>query len=284
MNQKSSHPWSRRQALLAGFAACCGSVLGQESPPHVRILFFGTSYTALNGLPAMVGELLLSSGLFAPHIGSYLQPGYRLEQHSVDQAGLGLLRQGADDGQPWDVIVEQEQSLLSAAAASQDDARRIMNGGFAGLVAAARGINPGVLAVDFQVWARHSDLWEKKSKDALFTGASASQALDNIRAANVNAVTAVREQSPGAQILISPVGDFWQQSLRRHPDLKLHAENGSHPTVVGSYLAALVIAGSIGGRGVLEKATWYGICPADDAARLRKLVLDHPDIFKSATP
>ncbi len=284
MMDKPPRHWSRRKMMLAAVAACCGSASGQESPPHVRILFFGTSYTALNGLPAMVGELLLSSGLFAPHIGSYLQPGYRLEQHSVDQAGLGLLRQGADDGRPWDVIVVQEQSLLSAAAASKDDARRIMNGGLSGLVASARGINPGVLVVDFQVWARDSSLWEKKSKEALFTGASAAQALDNIRTANVQAVTAAREQSLGAQILISPVGEFWRQSLKRHPDLKLHAENDSHPTVAGSYLAALVIAGSIGGRGVIEKAAWHGECPADDAARLRKLVLDHPDIFKSATP
>ncbi|MEZ5386520.1 MAG: hypothetical protein R3F13_13490 [Prosthecobacter sp.] len=284
MTEHLPNHWSRRRAMLAAMAACCGSSLGQESAPHVRILFFGTSYTALNGLPAMVGELLLSSGLLAPHIGSYLQPGYRLEQHSVDQAGLGLLRQGADDGQPWDVIVAQEQSLLSAAAASKDDARRIMNGGLAGLVASARGINPGMLVVDFQVWARHQDLWGKNSKDALFTGTSASHAMDNIRAANVNAVTAARQQSLGAQILISPVGDFWQQSLKRYPGLKLHAENGSHPAIAGSYLAALVIAGTIGGRGVIEKATWNGECPAEDAERLRKLVLDHPEIFKEATP
>lgn len=250
----------------------------------MRVLFFGNSYTALNGLPAMVGELLLSSGVLAPHIGSYLQGGYRLEQHSVDAAGLGLLRQGADDGRPWDVIVVQEQSLLSAAAASKDDARRIMNGGLAGIVATARGINPEVLVVDFQVWARHQRLWEKKSDEALFTGASASQALDYIRTANVSAVTAAREQSLGAQILISPVGDFWAQSLKAHPNLSLHAEDGSHPTVAGSYLAALVIAGSIGGRSVIEKATWNGVCPPDDAARLRKLVLDHPEIFKAATP
>lgn len=284
MNRKPSHFWSRRKVIQAACAACCGFAAAQEGTPHVRVLFFGNSYTALNGLPAMVGELLLSSGVLAPHIGSYLQGGYRLEQHSVDAAGLGLLRQGADDGQPWDVIVVQEQSLLSAAAASKDDARRIMNGGLSGIVATARGINPEVLVVDFQVWARHQRLWEKKSDEALFTGASASQALDHIRTANVSAVTAAREQSLGAQILISPVGDFWAQSLKAHPNLSLHAEDGSNPTVAGSYLAALVIAGSIGGRSVIEKATWNGVCPPDDAARLRKLVLDHPEIFKSATP
>jgi hypothetical protein len=284
MNCKPPHLWSRRKLVLAGLAAFCGSAIAEDEAPHVRVLFLGNSYTALNGLPAMVGELLLSSGVLAPHIGSYLQGSYRLEQHSVDQAALGLLRQGADDGRPWDVIVVQEQSLLSAAAASKDDARRIMNGGLAGIVATARGINPEVLVVDFQVWARHQRLWEKKSDEALFTGASASQALDHIRTANVSAVTAAREQSLGAQILISPVGDFWAQSLKSHPNLSLHAEDGSHPSVAGSYLAALVIAGSIGGRPVIEKATWNGDCPPDDAARLRKLVLDHPEIFKAATP
>lgn len=284
MKCKPPHLWSRRKAMLAGLAACCGSAIAEDEAPHVRVLFLGNSYTALNGLPAMVGELLLSSGVLAPHIGSYLQGSYRLEQHSVDQAALGLLRQGADDGRPWDVIVVQEQSLLSAAAASKDDARRIMNGGLAGIVATARGINPEVLVVDFQVWARHQRLWEKKSEEALFTGASAAQALDHIRTANASAVTAARQQSLGAQILISPVGDFWAQSLKAHPRLALHADDGSHPTVAGSYLAALVIAGSIGGRTVIEKVTWHGDCPPDDASRLRKLVLDHPEIFKAATP
>jgi len=284
MNCKPSHLWSRRKAVLTGLAACCGSVIAEDEVPHVRILFLGNSYTALNGLPAMVGEVILSSGLLRPHVGSYLQAGYRLEQHSVDQDGLGLLRQGADDGRPWDVIVVQEQSQLSAAAAVKDDARRIMNGGLSGLVSIARGINPEVLVVDFQVWARHQRLWEKKSEEALFTGTSASQALDNIRKANIHAVTAAREQSLGAKILISPVGEFWKQSLKSHPKLSLHAEDGSHPTVAGSYLAALVIAGTIGGRAVIEKTTWNGDCPADDATRLRKLVLDHPSIFKMATP
>jgi hypothetical protein len=106
-------PWSRRRLLLAGLAACGCSVNAADEVPHVRILFLGNSYSAENHLPAMVGELLLSSKVLSPHIGSYLRGNYKLEQHAADQEALKLLKEGADGGKPWDVLVVQEQSVVS---------------------------------------------------------------------------------------------------------------------------------------------------------------------------
>jgi hypothetical protein len=45
----------------------------------------------------------------------------------------------------------------------------------------------------------------------------------------------------------------------------------------------LVIVGSIGGREVLEQSSWLPPdCPAVQAARVKKMVLDHPEVFKAA--
>ena len=97
--------WSRRRWLQAALAAsACKITAADSGAPHVRILFFGNSYTAFNGLPAMVGELLLSSGVLAPHIGSYTQGSYKLDLHAADREALALLKKGADDGKPWDVL------------------------------------------------------------------------------------------------------------------------------------------------------------------------------------
>ena len=53
--------WSRRRWLQAALAASACKVTAADSGvPQVRILFLGNSYTAFNGLPAIVGELLLS--------------------------------------------------------------------------------------------------------------------------------------------------------------------------------------------------------------------------------
>lgn len=275
--------WSRRRWLQAALAASACKVTAADSGvPQVRILFLGNSYTAFNGLPAIVGELLLSTGMLAPHIGSYTQGSYKLDLHAGDPAALALLKKGADDGKPWDVLVVQEQSVISSIAAVNPEAQQYMSGGLSKLVALAREVNPQMLIVDFQVWARHESLWKKKSEDALTTGANPAEAQARIRHANAAAVKAALEKNPGANILVSPVGDFWPLVLDDYPALPLYAEDGTHPDMLGSMLSALVIAGTIGGRRVIEKASWYGECPASQVERVRRVLLEHPEVFKNA--
>jgi hypothetical protein len=189
--------WSRRRWLQAALAASACKVAAADSGvPQVRILFLGNSYTAFNGLPAIVGELLLSTGMLAPHIGSYTQGSYKLDLHAGDPAALALLKKGADDGKPWDVLVVQEQSVISSIAAVNPEAQQYMSGGLSKLVALARQVNPQMLIVDFQVWARHESLWKKKSEDALTTGANPAEAQARIRHANAVAVKAALEAKP----------------------------------------------------------------------------------------
>lgn len=286
MQAHSSKPWTRRHAILAGLAACGCRVVSavDDAAPHVRILFLGNSYTAFNGLPAMVGEIMLSSGVLAPHIGSYLQGGYRLEQHATDKVGLDLLKKGADDGKPWDVLVVQEQSVLSAVAAVDEKAHQTMQDGLQKLVTAAREVNPQMLIMLFQVWPRHDNQWKQPEAEVLSTGADAPQAMARIRVAATNAVKAVKEANTGAKILVSPVGEFWRLALDAYPALPLYANDGSHPDMLGTLLSALVISGSIGGREIIERSTWSADCPFSQVQRVKKVLLDHPEVFKQANP
>lgn len=269
--------------LLAGCAALAwpGGILAQDDIPHVRILFLGNNDIAQNRLPATVGELLLSSKMLAPHVGSYLQEGHNLDRHSQDAAGLELLKQGAD-GKPWDVVVVQEHSVFSAAAAVHEEARILMNQGLSKLVAAARSQNPQVLVVVLQIWTRSETLWQKGDKEALRTGPSLQQARQNIHRGNALAVQAALKDNPGAQILICPVGDLWSLVLESYPAMPLYQENGIHPDKLGTLLAGLALTGTIGGREVMEKATWLGDLPFSQVARVKKVLLDHPEVFKDA--
>lgn len=280
----------RPPALLAALLLCCGLAarflsaaepVTEDGIPHVRILFLGNSYTAQNRLPATVGEILLSSKMLAPHIGSYLQEGYKLDQHATDKDALTLLKQGAD-GQPWDVVVVQEQSVLSSVASVNAEARKLMSDGLSKLVAAAREVNPNVLIVNFQIWARHESLWQNQNKEALVTGRDPGQAHARIRLANVNAVNDALKQHPNARILVSPVGDFWKLVLETYPALPLHSEDGTHPDKLGTFLAGLVIAGTVGGRDVIENSTWLGDLPFSQVAKVKKVLLEHPEVFKNA--
>ena len=44
------------------------------------------------------------------------------------------------------------------------------------------------------------------------------------------------------------VGDAWQRALARKPDLILYAPDGTHPSALGSYLAALVLVEALTGK------------------------------------
>ena len=79
------------------------------------------------------------------------------------------------------------------------------------------------------------------------------------------------------------MGDFWWLVQDLYPALPLYAEDGTHPDVLGTLLGAYVIAGTIGGREVIEQATWMPPdCPAAQVLRVKKVVLDHPEVFKAA--
>lgn len=280
--------WSRRRLLASGLAACASQCLlpatraaDDGDVPHVRILFFGNSLIATNGLPAVVGELMLSSKVLAPHIGSCLQAGYGLSRHASDTAAMDLLKKGAD-GSPWDVIVVQEHSIVAAAAAQHEEARELMVTGLSKILAAARAQNPKALVVLVQLWARHESLWQSQDAEALRTGTNALDAHRNTRRACSLVVQEALQRNPGAQVLVSPVGDFWNLVLETYPAMPLYANDGQHPELLGTVLTGLVLCGTIGGRQMVDQASWFGELPFSQFAKLKKVLLDHPEVFANA--
>jgi hypothetical protein len=69
----------------------------------------------------------------------------------------------------------------------------------------------------------------------------------------------------------APVGEAWRRSLAMRPTLVLHADDGSHPTLAGSYLAACVFHDVLTGHPVPEASAVPPGLPADDARFLRGL-------------
>jgi hypothetical protein len=41
--------------------------------------------------------------------------------------------------------------------------------------------------------------------------------------------------------VLLPAGEAWRAAWRRDPELKLYGKDGFHPSILGSYLAALVV-------------------------------------------
>jgi hypothetical protein len=61
---------------------------------------------------------------------------------------------------------------------------------------------------------------------------------------------------------VAPAGEAWQISLTSARSIRLHDGDGSHPSLEGSYLAALVIAATITGESPQDMTADLGVSTA----------------------
>jgi len=280
-------PITRRRFVQGLLPLLCGTSGAAESAvTPVRVLFIGNSYTYVNDLPKLFMELMKSSKLYAPMVGQVVDGGVHLSHHADSDKTLAVLTHGAADRKPWDVVVLQEQSAMAPAAVVIAEAKSEINDSAQRLASLIWASSPRALIVLYQTWARHPDLWKNGKAPVKELGKDAAEMQKRIHQSIAEVAKGVAERGKAydGRVLVSPVGDFWQQSLQTTPALRLHAEDGSHPTPAGSMLAATVLMATIGGRAAVEKAAWSGSLSKEDAAAIRKLVLDHPELFSRAVP
>ena len=171
----------------------------------LRVLFIGNSFTYSNDLPSIVEALAERAGRKRPAFKAVVFGGYGLEDHWAQ----GEARREISRAK-WDVVVLQQGpsastegrlSLLEYTRRFSMEIRR-------------SGARPAL----YMVWPS-----VERAKD--FDRVSESYQL------------AARE----VEGLLFPAGEAWRAAWKRDPHLKLYSTDGLHPTLMGSYLAALVI-------------------------------------------
>jgi len=197
-------------------------VLGQHGrAPGASVLFVGNSYIGFNNLPGMFAELAASLG-HPVTTGVQAPGGYTLIQHSTNASTLNAIA-----SQPWDFVVLQEQSQLGALPPDYDGTAM----GAAVLADSVRAARECARPVFYMTWGRQDgDAQFCPSFPNMCTYADMQQALrDNYLAlaGDNDAYTA-------------PVGMAWKRVRDDHPGIPLYQNDGSHPTVYGTYLAACV--------------------------------------------
>jgi len=174
------------------------------SPPSLRILFLGNSLTAWNDLPAIVQSLADSAGRRAE---VRLVTSGSLEDHWQAGTALEALRRGG----PWDfVVLQQGPSGLPASRAN--------------------------LVLWAQRWA--AAIRQERAVPVMYMvwpDASRRSAFDSVSAS-------YREAAAAARALLAPAGDAWRAAWAERSALALYGDDDFHPSVLGSYLAALTIA------------------------------------------
>lgn len=191
-------------AAFAVVLACGGAgPTGVDEEDGRGVLFVGNSLTYANELPEMVQALALASG-DTLRVGMVANPDWSLEDHWNGGAARATIRRG------WDVVVLQQgpSALPESRTLLIDYTRR-----FADEIRAA-GATPALYAV-----------WPSRSRFGDFDRASESYRL-------------AAEEVDG---MLFPAGEAWRAAWRADADLPLYSADGLHPSVTGTYAAALVI-------------------------------------------
>lgn len=190
----------------------------------MKILFIGNSYTYYNDMPRMLEALAKENGNEAK-VDAVTRGGWRLYQH-LDEVGdegkaiRALLAEGE-----YDVLVLQEQSHTPIT-----DARAFLDGarGLSELVRAKR-------AIFYATWGRKDGcpLLDELSLTSLGMTMSLEMAYDRM-----------------AKLLsgeLAAVGRAFAAMSMEHPEIELYNEDMSHPSYIGSVVAATVLYKTIFG-------------------------------------
>jgi len=223
-----------RTATVSIVLALTASFVAAAEP--LRVLFVGNSYTGVNDLPSLVRALAAADrGARPVAIARALQGGAQLQWHWTGKGRGGKpmrsdVRAVIDKGN-FDFVVIQEQSQMSAIlpAVTLKYARLLCQ--------AVR--KRGAMPVMYMTWARKGVMKDPRG------GSHPAWTPERMQAAI--AATYTRAGKEG-RALVAPVGLAWAAVRKARPKLALHARDGSHPSIHGSYLAACVFHAVLTGR------------------------------------
>lgn len=192
---------------------------GQDT---LKVLFLGNSYTQSHNLPELIKSLAASTGKVLEYQ-MHAPGGYQLNQHVADLTANTLMARG-----DWDFMVIQEQSQKPSFGDNY----------------VAQNVYPYAkqLTDTFRHFNRCGQVifyttWGRKNGDA--TNCPAMPALCTYEGMDSLLTLRYQTMADSNKAAISPVGQFWRHIRNTMPNIELYEADESHPSVEGSYAAAL---------------------------------------------
>jgi hypothetical protein len=226
-------------AIQCVFApALCAQSLSADTTPRLRVLFIGNSYTLFNEYPRLFQMLSISAEVNnLPEIHSAVIPGARLRTHWEDSLSRAAIQRGR-----WNFVILQTQSqeTLTQPDSTLKYARLLSD--------EIRSTGGKPLLV--QHWSRMNEPEN---------GAALRASIERVAAA--------------LNVPIVPIGTAFELVRQRAPTIELYHADNSHPTQLGSYLAACVVFAFVYGKspaGLLPytfETTYHSTTSWDTAVR-----------------
>jgi hypothetical protein len=196
------------------------SILAQNT--QKRVLFLGNSYVGRNDLPLIISNIANSRGdtlVFDNHSPS----SHTLVLHTRDATTLSKIASGN-----WDFVVLQEQSQRPALTQQEVETRFFPNAKT--LDSLIKLSNPCAETMFYMTWGRKNGDVENCGAFppvCTYSGMDSLLRLRYMMAADSN------------RGVVSPVGAVWRYIRQNYPAIELYNADESHPSVAGSYAAAV---------------------------------------------
>ena len=194
-------------AAAAAAALTLGSAGNSAPPSSLRVLFVGNSLTATNDLPAVAARIASRSGRRLEYR-TVAPGGYSLEDHWTSGEARSAVA-----SERWDVVVMQQgpSALPESQATLREWATRWSE------EIRAHGATPALLTV-----------WPESYR----------------RGALSEVIRSYRRAAGAARAELLPAGAAWRTAWNCEP-VPLYGPDGFHPSVLGTYAAALVVYGRL---------------------------------------
>jgi PKD repeat protein len=196
----------------------------------LSVLFLGNSYSSYNNLPQLVQSLSSSAGKTLI-IDSNMPGGLSMSGHANNATTFSKISQGN-----WDYVILQEQSQMPTIDFYRYNE---MYPAITDLKSLIEQYNPCAKIITYMTWGR------RYGGQQCGPGATyCSPVFVDFNHMQDSLTSAYLEISEQLNIQCAPVGVTWQNILN-DTTLILHSNDNSHPTIDGSYVAALTIYSSI---------------------------------------
>lgn len=215
--------------LLTVRPAPCAEAPAADDDGIRNVLMIGNSYTGFNELNVMV-EAIASSAGETLTVERAAKWNYTLRQHCEDPDTSAALHR-----RDWDLVVLQSYSVAPAVPELREQL----------FFPAVRELQQRIQArgarmMLFMTWGRRTGI-----KGDVLGHHVAFKDYDSMQDAVAEGYDAIGRE---LNVPVIPVGKAWEFARDRYPEIFLYQKDGSHPSVNGSYLAALTIFGMITGR------------------------------------
>lgn len=207
----------------------------KEKEDSIRVLFIGNSYTYYHDLPDMIKQIAARAGMHEKMkvlATSFTPGGSTFRRHLENPELLETLRKGG-----WDFVVLQEQS--TAPAMQTESVARNVYPYAARLDSLARAGSKDVKVVYYMTWGH---------KDGYRNPAAPYPLAETYEGMQERLKTSYIEMAHASGGICAPVGLAWEKVREERPYESLYWPDRSHPSKLGTYLAANVIYAVMLGR------------------------------------